>query len=310
MDLSRELLEQLIRKVVSEKSDKTLISFRDEYIEAIKYTHSKSYLRSVEYTFKDLLKFSDNLQLSKFDSRFMENYIITTFKRSKYTAALYHRTLKAAFNKAVDWDYISVNPFNKIKLPKFQKSKPAFINLGELDIILSHVTNQPLKDIYQFAFFTGMRLGELVNLKWNNVNLNEKIIQVGDEDFDTKGKKIRMIPLCDQAFNILSGRVPKIIKTKNHFVFTKRSGYPFTGNYVSRSFKKALRKTELNKNIHMHSLRHSAATTLLKNGASIYSIKELLGHSSVRTTEIYSHLTMDSLRADIGKFNNLTSSVL
>ena len=94
-----------------------ILIVEDEYIEAIKYTHSKSYLRSVEYTFKDLLKFSDNLQLSKFDNRYMDNYIISTFKRSKYTAALYFRTLKAAFSKAADWDYISTNPFNKIKLP-------------------------------------------------------------------------------------------------------------------------------------------------------------------------------------------------
>ena len=310
MNVSTELLEQLIRKVVSEKSDKTLFQFKDEYIEAIKYTHSKSYLRSVEYTFRDLLKFSDNLQLSKFDSRFMENYIITTFKRSKYTAALYFRTLKAAFSKAVDWDYISSNPFNKIKLPRFQKSKPQFINQEDLDIILSHVTSDQLKDIYQFAFFTGLRLSEIINLKWNNVNLSDRIIQVGDEDFDTKGKKIRMIPLCDQAFNILSGRVPKIMKTKNHFVFTKGSNYPYTGNYVSRSFKRALRKTELNKDVHFHSLRHSFASTLLKNGASIYSIKELLGHSSIAITEIYTHLTMDSLRVDIGKFNHLTSGAV
>src|ERR1035438_3080506 len=99
----------------------------------------------------------------------MENYIISTFKRSKYTAALYFRTQKAAFSKAVDWDYISVNPFNKIKLPRFQKNKPQFINQGDLDIILSHVTSDQLKGIYQFAFFTGMRLSEIVNLKWNNV---------------------------------------------------------------------------------------------------------------------------------------------
>jgi site-specific recombinase XerD len=309
MDLSQELLEQLIRKVVSEKSDKTLIQFRDEYVEAIKYTHSKSYLRSVEYTFKDLLKFSDNLQLSRLDNRFMENYIISTFKRSKYTASLYFRTLKAAFSKAVDWDYISSNPFNKIKLPKFQKSNPAFISLDELDIILSHVDSKHLKDIYQFAFFTGMRLSELINLKWNNVNLTERIIQVGDEEFITKGKKIRMIPLCNQAFNILTGRVPKIIKTKNHFVFTKENNYPYTGNYVSKSFKKAVKKTELNKSIHMHTLRHSAASTLLKNGASIYSIKEILGHSSIKTTEIYSHITMDSLKIDIAKFNHLSGGV-
>jgi len=306
MDTSAEFLEQLIKKVISEKSNITLIQFRDEYLQTIKFTHSKSYLRSVEYTFKDLLKFSDNLLLSRFDVRFMESYIISTFKRSKYTAALHYRTLKAAFNKAVDWNYIPSNPLNKVKLPRFQKSKPSFINQEELEIILKYVVPENLKDIYRFAFFTGLRLAEIINLKWKNVNMKERIIQVGDEDFDTKAKKIREIPFCGQVFDILAPRVPRIIKQKKSFVFTKENNYPYTNDYISKTFKKAVKKTELNQTIHFHSLRHSFASTLIKNGVSIYSLKELLGHSSISVTEIYSHLNMDTLKIDINKFEYLS----
>jgi site-specific recombinase XerD len=308
MDTSAELLEQLIKKVISEKSNIALIQFRDEYIQAIKYTHSKSYVRSVEYTFKDLLKFSDNLLLSRYDVRFMENYIISTFKRSKYTAALHYRTLKAAFNKAVDWNYIPSNPLNKVKLPRFQKSKPAFLNQVELETILTFIPTESLKDIYRFAFFTGLRLAEIINLKWENVNLKDRMIQVGDNDFSTKGKKIRDIPFCEQVFNILAPRVPRIIKQKKSFVFTKGNKFPFTNDYISKTFKKAVKKTELNQTVHFHSLRHSFASTLIKNGVPIYSIKELLGHSSVSTTESYSHLNMDTLKIDINKFEYLSGT--
>src|ERR1035437_9464002 len=125
MELSSEILEQLIRRVMSEKSEITLVQFRDEYIEAIKHTHSDSYLRSVKYTFLQLLKYSDNLKLVKYEPRYIEKFILDKFKISKYTASLYYRTLKAAFSKAVEWNYISVNPFTRIKFPKFQTNRPA-----------------------------------------------------------------------------------------------------------------------------------------------------------------------------------------
>lgn len=304
MNLSKEVLEQLIRKVITEQSDVTLIEFRDEYIEAIRHTHSPSYLRSVKYTFQQLLNYSDNLKLVKYDPRYMEKFILEKFKKSKYTASLYYRTLKAAFSKAVDWDYISVNPLTKIKCPKFQKNRPAFITIDELNTILNCLPNKDLTDLYLFAFYTGMRLSEVINLQWNNINLNEGIIQVGGKEFVTKGKKVRSIPICNQVHDILIKRFPKILKQKNNFVFTKgSSSYCYTADYISKTFKKAVKLSGLNQDVHFHSLRHSFASALIKSGASLYTIKELLGHSSISMTEIYSHLDISSLKDAINKFN-------
>ena len=304
---NHQLLEELIRKVVSENKDITLMKFKDEYIEAIRYTHSEAYLRTVKASFNQLLKFTDNVPLIRCEVKLIEKFVNKTFQRSKHAAALYYRTLKAAFNKAVDWNYIPSNPFHKIKLPRIQKNRPEFIDFSQLKEILKY-TPAEIKEVYEFAFFTGMRLSEIINLRWINVNLKENIIQVGDKDFITKGKKIRTLPMCNQAYIILQNRFPKIIKHNRDFVFCKKNGFPYSADYISKRFKKGVRKAGLNDKVHFHSLRHSFASNLIKEGVSIYSLKELLGHSSIAVTEIYSHLDMSSLRIAVNKFNSITGS--
>jgi site-specific recombinase XerD len=86
-------------------------------------------------------------------------------------------------------------------------------------------------------------------------------------------------------------------------VFCKKDGSKYCGNYVSRKFKGACIAAGIEKEIHFHSLRHSFASNLVQNGVPLYTIKELLGHSSISTTEIYSHLNMDSLREAVKKLD-------
>ena len=88
------------------------------------------------------------------------------------------------------------------------------------------------------------------------------------------------------------------------YVFCKENGFPFSGNYVSKTFKNACRAVGIDEGIHLHNLRHSFASNLVQKGVSLYTIKALLGHSSITTTEIYSFLNMDSLKEAIEKFNS------
>ena len=183
-----------------------------------------------------------------------------------------------------------------------------------------------VRDVAVFAFGTGMRLNEIVNLRWKNVNLATRIITVGDEDFTTKGRNQRYIPISDEVFEVLTRiKTPSFIlplikgeKMKeapsfilpfikeekiNGFVFAKLNGEPFTGDYFSKRFKRACKSAGIDKSIHFHSLRHSFASNLAQKGVNLYTIKELLGHSSITTTEIYSHLNMDSLKEAIETLN-------
>ena len=209
-----------------------------------------------------------------------------TYQRTEKSAELYLRTLKASFNRAIDWGYISENPFKKVKLPKSQKSYPMFISEDELNQIVKNISNKEIRDLSTIAFFTGMRLGELTNLKWKDVNIKSRVINIiNDKSFSTKSKKDRIVPISKKIVTKLKKRA-----NKSDFVFAKTDGIKFNNEYVSKIFKKAVRETKLDQKIHFHTLRHSFASRLVQKGASIYIVKELLGHKDVTTTQIYSHL--------------------
>ncbi|MDD1763011.1 MAG: tyrosine-type recombinase/integrase, partial [Methanothrix sp.] len=178
------------------------------------------------------------------------------------------------------------------------KAFPAFISENELQRILEKTKEKYLKDLFITAFYTGMRLGELVNMKWTWIDLNENQITVQCSDtFTTKSKKERIIPFNHNLEKVLSFRTPKIFNiTSDDFVFTDSSDKRLHEDYVSKKFKEYVRSTSLNEKIHFHSLRHSFASLLVQRGVSLYVVKELLGHEALSTTQIYSHLQQQNLR--------------
>jgi integrase/recombinase XerD len=123
------------------------------------------------------------------------------------------------------------------------------------------------------------------------------IIKVENSNsFTTKNKKERIVPINKTLYNILIKRYPKIIDIKlNDYVFYRVKGISLNSFYVSKSFKKAVRKSGLDERIHFHSLRHSFASGLVQRGVSLYVVKELLGHQDITTTQIYSHIQNENL---------------
>jgi integrase len=105
-----------------------------------------------------------NVKLQNISPQKAEIFILEHFQKAKYGASLYHRVLKAAFRKALTWKYIDSNPFSQIKLPKIQHKSPIFLTVDELKIILDNTDKKVLRDIFMFAFLTGLRLAEVVNL--------------------------------------------------------------------------------------------------------------------------------------------------
>lgn len=317
-----EIYEAVIKKILTDKKDLSIIQFKDRYYEYVRnsrpsnklITRGKNkgqilehtYTRNVAYTFEKFIKHTGNILIKDITAESIEAYLLKSFKKAKYAAALDFRILRSAFQKATDWSFVVSNPFAKVKLPRIQKNPPAYITRSQLEKILEHVPNK-LKDLYRFAFLTGIRLSELTNLTWKNVNIKEAIIQIGDESFTTKSKKFRVIPICNEAAQILSKKVPKIFD-KSRVVFCKTNRMPFTNDWISRTFKQAVRGAGMDETIHFHSLRHSFASNLVKDGASIYHLKELMGHSSVAVTEIYSHLNVESLRSTVNIFNNVANN--
>ena len=193
----------------------------------------------------------------------------------------------------IDWSIFSIA--NKIKAPKVPKSFPVFISESELIMILNNTQMQLMKDIFTTAFYTGMRLGELVNMKWNWIDFTENIITIkNSSEFNSKNKRERIIPIHQKVQTILQTRF-QLGKLTNALVFNRYKSIKLNEDFVSKQFKKAVRAAKLNDKIHFHTLRHSFASALVQRGISLYAVKELLGHGNIKTTQIYSHLQKDNL---------------
>ncbi len=150
-----------------------------------------------------------------------------------------------------------------------------------------------------------MRLGEIINLKWKSINLNEKLIIVlNDENFTTKSKRERII-LISEKLMLLFNDLKKNANSsdKNDFVFGKYPNVKINQDHVSSKFKDAVLKAGLDRRIHFHTLRHSFASNLANARAPIIVLRDLMGHSDISTTQIYSHVSSESLQSAVNKFN-------
>lgn len=290
--------DQKTKQVPIPKQVSPLLSnFIKEYKTYVTNTYSEKYLKkAVTPAFNQFSKHIPDISLDNITVKNLDDFISTVYSKSKFAASLYHRTLKAAFNKALIWNYISENPFNKIKTPKVTKSFPVYLSEAELILILNKTEDQLLKNIFTTAFYTGMRLNEILNMKWNWVDFKQDIITVkNSDDFKTKSKRERIIPIHQKVKSILLGYFPLGNQPKNCLIFYRKKNIKLNGEFISKQFKVAVRAAALNDDIHFHNLRHSFASNLVQRGVNLYVVKELLGHEDIKTTQIYSHLTQSSL---------------
>ncbi len=272
-------------------NDIPLKKFYAEYLQHMELSKSKPYLKSVKLSFTQFIDFTGDIPLNQITIRIIDSFISTTFKRAEYSAALYYRTLKAAFSTAENWEYIQLNPFKKIKAPKTPNKFPLFISKEVLNIIIENTEREYLKNLFTFAFHTGMRAGEIVNMKWDWIDIKNKSIKIGNDNaFTTKSKSDRIIPMNETVINILLKQKTNIHHLENDYIFFRILGTKLNEDFVSKQFKKAVRRAKLNDSIHFHTLRHSFASRLVQKSVPLYFIKELLGHSSITTTQIYSHV--------------------
>lgn len=212
----------------------TLSDYHKKYLQFVQDNLSPTYSRIVDLSFRQLVEFTGNIPLENLDYLQLEKFITESFKRTKEGTRTAYIALKSAFNKAIIWNYLDVNHFGKIKLPKIPKNNPLFVKDAELKLILEKEPDSLLKDVYLFAYNTGLRLSEIINLKWSEIDLTEDFIRVRNtEDFITKSKRERIVPINVAVKNILSNRLPKILYLgKLNYVFSN-NGVKLSQDYES-----------------------------------------------------------------------------
>jgi integrase len=198
------------------------------------------------------------------------------------------RTLQTIFNTAVRWDLILKNPFVGSRPAFTPQQSPVFCTKEDVQKLMATVSERWLKDIIVLAVLTGMRRGEIVNLRWKDVNMDNRTLKIeSNPSFKSKQGRRRVIPLNDTAYYLLQSRFGK---STSEYVFTL-NGKKIFDEWITHAFKKAVIAAKLeDSRIHFHSLRHTFASWLVQDGVSLYEVQKLLGHSSTRVTEVYSHL--------------------
>jgi len=276
----------------------TISLFKQAYLKNILITHTKgSFVQSKRSIEKFTNYLMEDVLLSDITKAQAESFILGVYSRSKHTASLYLRNLKAAFNKAISWEHIEKNPFQGLKVV-IEENYPVFIGVEELNRIVEKETNFMLASIFRFAFYTGLRISEIVNLGWSDIDWENKIISVKNKnDFILKSKRQRDLPLSNVVYEILYN-----IRRDTGIVFHNNEER-FRKEYVSKKFKKSVRSACLNDAIHFHTLRHSFASNLASQGVNLFVIQKLLGHKDPSVTQKYSHLKIDDLVNAINKLN-------
>jgi len=271
----------------------TYDSFKAFYNEYASARFSKSYQAFVKIALEQFEKIIDpKIDLSKVTCLDVEKFIL--FKRKTVKERIvngYLATLQGAFQRAVEYGMLRNNVFKVIKKLKPPQNFPLFLTKEEFEKLLLSEGDEKLRFLYRLGAYTGMRLGEIRSLKWSSIIFEKEVIRVfNHDDFTTKSKRSRNIPIHKSLIEELL----KLKKNPDEYIFI-RNHCQYTKEFISRNFKAAVKRALLNDNYHFHTLRHTFASWLVQAGVSIYEVSKLLGHSDIKTTEIYAHLQENNL---------------
>lgn len=274
------------------------MQFISEYLEFIEVEKGLSENTSEAYR-RDLTAFVDfaNKEVNEITRSDITNFIRDLHENNYSPISVKRKiaSLRGFFKWLCANEYCKTNPTLTIELPKIPKKLPKVMTVQEIETILNQDLTPVEKVIVELLYGCGLRVSELVNLKINDFDVNSKYLQCFG-----KGSKERMVPLGSKAIKAIKAYIPKRdfalqkfrIDTKlllvhdNGRIYTRQDVY----NFIHAQGKK------IHKTISPHTLRHSFATHLLENGADLRIVQELLGHSDVSTTQLYTHISKKRLK--------------
>ncbi len=273
--------------------------------------HEKSYSSHTVFSYQnDLNQFQDFILCKgeKFDPEIIDSSLIRQWVvellKKKYSPRSVNRklsSLKSFFKYLQKLEIIKDNPLKKVSGPKANKSLPNFVRNKDMDFILDEFDYsedfEGLRDktILEMFYLTGMRCAELVGLKDMNVDFGTNTIKVTG-----KRNKQRIIPFAEELkksiLNYIDMRDQQVEIRENNSFFVRKNGKSLSNSVVYWIVKKKLLEIPGLSQRSPHVLRHTFATSMLNNGADLNAVKELLGHASLSSTEVYTHTTFEELK--------------
>ena len=275
----------------------------EEIVRFKKWLHSKRYSESTVKTYSEALKsfltFYREKPIETLTNEdvilYNNDYIIKNNLSESYQNQIVN-ALKLFF-KTIHETSIEID---KIHRPKRSKSLPNVLSKEEVKAILQAPTNLKHKTMLCLIYSCGMRCGELLAMKPVHIDSKRNIVLLKN----SKGKKDRIVPLSTKILKMLREYF-KAYQPTIYLFEGKTIGMPYSDKSLQQVLKQSVKKAGINKPVTLHWLRHSYATHLLESGTDLRYIQELLGHSSSKTTEIYTHVSTKNIQQIMSPFDNL-----
>lgn len=282
-----------------------LNEFLDYLVKQKKYSKNTSLNYEIDieeffvYLDKEMINYLD------VDYEFIKGYLVELYNRklSRNSIARKLSSLRSFYKYLFNNELIKTNPFKYVVTPKKEKKLPKYLGIEEIEDIfnmpdIKTQLGQRDKVILEVLYATGIRVSELVNIKLEDIDFNRLEIRILG-----KGSKERIVSFgqyCFDAINLFISDGREILLNKHNkmsdYLIINEKGNKITTRGVELLIDNIVKKVGLNKHISPHMLRHSFATHLLNNGCDILTVKELLGHESIETTQIYTHVSNEHLR--------------
>ena len=242
----------------------------------------------------------------------IEGFIATLSEMgmSPYSVSRIVSGLKAFYKYLIIENLIKISPLTFIKGPRITRKLPDVLSLEEIDLLISvidHSTDQGLRNraIIETLYACGLRVSELCDLKLSNIYFEDNFIRVYG-----KGNKERLVPIGDVALKHIGfyikhvrEQLKKIDREDRDHLFLSRRGQKLSRITIFNIIKDLTEKAGIDKTVSPHSFRHSFATHLIEGGADLRAVQEMLGHASIITTEIYTHLNTEFLRKTLMQYH-------
>lgn len=288
-----KLLDDYINYIYFEKklADNTKKSYKEDLLKYIEYLKEKGVYNPEGITSRMVSDYIEQLN-KKISSR--------SINRKLVSIKSFHKFLTRE-------GIIKNNVTSNVDSPKISKRLPKVLNVDEIDKLLSITPKTALdyrnKAMLELMYATGLRVSELITLKLDDINLEMALVRCMG-----KGNKERLIPIGDIALEYLKSyinlyRVSLLKKTPTNTLFLNNHGRQLTRQGFFITLKKIAKAQGIKKDFSPHTLRHSFATHLIEYGADLRSVQELLGHSDIVTTQIYTHVAQNKIRKDYDNFH-------